>query len=316
MSRLSAPGVFLRGLAMGMADLVPGVSGGTVALISGIYPRLLAAIAACDGESLQLLRRGQWHQFWLHIDGAFLLPLLLGIGTAILGLAGVLKILLDNHALLVWSFFCGLVLASSLFLLRDELGELTLKNLGFLVAGIALMLVVGLGPGMAFPHTLWGFFLAGMIGICAMILPGISGSFILVLLGMYSAVITAVVARDFAALLIFGLGCFTGLLAFSRLLVWVLDRARQATLSLLIGFLLGSLVILWPWQQATKTVAEPSGAIRILQTLPVSPAQYELLSGDSQWLACLLSTALGAALVGCLQIIAKRTRGAERGGNA
>ena len=292
---------------MGMADLIPGVSGGTVALISGIYPRLLAAITACNMKALHLLLRGQWRDLWQQIDGAFLLPLILGIGTAIITLAGVLSVLLETQALLVWSFFFGLVWASSLYLVRDELGRPTLRTSAFLVAGIAVMLVVGLGPGLEFPRHQGGFFAAGMLGICAMILPGISGSFILVMLGMYSAVIAAVVERDLGLLLFFGLGCATGLLAFSRLLVWILERARGETLALLVGFLLGSLVILWPWQQVVETVADGKGGERPLRSLPVSPQQYDSMLGDSQLIACLLSAIAGGVLIVVLHRLAQRS---------
>ena len=304
---ISSVGIFLRGAAMGTADLVPGVSGGTVALITGIYPRLLAAVTAADAAAVRLLLKGQWLGLWRHVDGAFLLPLMLGIGSAIFALASTLKLLLETQPLLVWSFFCGLVLLSSLALIRTEVTKLTpMVGLMFFI-GVVIMLTLGLGTGISFPQHLGGFFIAGLLGICAMILPGISGSFILLLLGMYGPIITAVADRELLPLLVFAVGCAVGLLTFSRFLTFVLARARVATLALLVGFLLGSLVILWPWQQVLQTTIDPEGQARPIQTVPITPAHYQRISGDSQWLGCLLSALLGAGVVISLQGLAGRS---------
>ncbi len=304
---ISSVGIFLRGAAMGTADLVPGVSGGTVALITGIYPRLLAAVTAADAAAVRLLLKGQWLGLWRHVDGAFLLPLMLGIGSAIFALASTLKLLLETQPLLVWSFFCGLVLLSSLALIRTEMTKLTpMVGLMFFI-GVVIMLTLGLGTGISFPQHLGGFFVAGLLGICAMILPGISGSFILLLLGMYGPIITAVSDRELLPLLVFAVGCAVGLLTFSRFLTFVLARARVATLALLVGFLLGSLVILWPWQQVLQTTIDPEGQARPIQTVPITPAHYQTISGDSQWLGCLLSALLGAGVVISLQGLAGRS---------
>jgi len=308
---ISSVGIFLRGAAMGTADLVPGVSGGTVALITGIYPRLLAAVTAADAAAVRLLLKGQWLGLWRHVDGAFLLPLMLGIGSAIFALASTLKLLLETQPLLVWSFFCGLVLLSSLALIRTEMTKLTpMVGLMFLI-GVVIMLTLGLGTGISFPQHLGGFFVAGLLGICAMILPGISGSFILLLLGMYGPIITAVSDRELLPLLVFAVGCAVGLLTFSRFLTFVLARARVATLALLVGFLLGSLVILWPWQQVLQTTIDPEGQARPIQTVPITPAHYQTISGDSQWLGCLLSALLGAGVVISLQGLAGRSANAR-----
>ena len=305
--RTSSVGIFLRGAAMGTADLVPGVSGGTIALITGIYPRLLAAVTAADAAAVRMLLKGQWLGLWRHVDGAFLLPLMLGIASAIFALATTLKLLLETQPLLVWSFFCGLVLLSSLALIRTEVTKLTpMVGLMFFI-GVVIMLTLGLGTGISFPQHLGGFFIAGLLGICAMILPGISGSFILLLLGMYGPIITAVADRELLPLLVFAVGCAVGLLTFSRFLTFVLARARVATLALLVGFLLGSLVILWPWQQVLQTTIDPEGQARPIQTVPITPAHYQTISGDSQWLGCLLSALLGAGVVISLQGLAGRS---------
>ena len=299
--------IFLRGAAMGAADLVPGVSGGTVALITGIYPRLLAAVTSVNASAMRLLLRGQWQALWRHVDGEFLLPLMLGIGSAIFSLAGTLKLLLATQPLLVWSFFCGLVLVSSLTLMRTEIARLTPTVVLMSLLGVAAMLLLGLGSGISFPQHLGGFFVAGLLGICAMILPGISGSFILLLLGMYGPIISAVADREWIPLIVFAGGCGIGLLIFSRFLSFVLARARVATMALLVGFLLGSLVILWPWQQVLQTTINSDGQVRPTQTTPVSPFYYEQTTGDSQLLGCLLSAALGAGLVISLHRLAGRS---------
>lgn len=303
----SSWGIFLRGAAMGTADLVPGVSGGTVALITGIYPRLLGAVTSVDAAAIRLLLQGQWSGLWRHVDGAFLLPLMLGIASAIFGLAGTLKVLLETQPLFVWSFFCGLVLVSSLSLIRTEITRLTPTIVTMALLGVVAMLVLGLGPGVSFPQHSAGFFVAGLFGICAMILPGISGSFILLLLGMYGPIITAVADREAVPLLIFAAGCGVGLLSFSRFLSFVLSRARSATLALLVGFLLGSLVILWPWQEVLQTTINSEGQARPTQTAPVSPMYYEAIEGDSELLGCLLSALLGAGVVISLQGLAGRS---------
>jgi putative membrane protein len=303
----SSWGIFLRGAAMGTADLVPGVSGGTVALITGIYPRLLGAVTSVDAAAIRLLFQGQWSGLWRHVDGAFLLPLMLGIASAIFGLAGTLKVLLETQPLFVWSFFCGLVLVSSLSLIRTEITRLTPTIVTMALLGVVAMLVLGLGPGVSFPQHSAGFFVAGLFGICAMILPGISGSFILLLLGMYGPIITAVADREAVPLLIFATGCGVGLLSFSRFLSFVLSRARSATLALLVGFLLGSLVILWPWQEVLQTTIDSEGQARPTQTAPVSPMYYEAIEGDSELLGCLLSALLGAGVVISLQGLAGRS---------
>ena len=303
----SSWGIFLRGAAMGTADLVPGVSGGTVALITGIYPRILGAVTSVDAAAIRLLFQGQWSGLWRHVDGAFLLPLMLGIASAIFGLAGTLKVLLETQPLFVWSFFCGLVLVSSLSLIRTEITRLTPTIVTMALLGVVAMLVLGLGPGVSFPQHSAGFFVAGLFGICAMILPGISGSFILLLLGMYGPIITAVADREAVPLLIFAAGCGFGLLSFSRFLSFVLSRARSATLALLVGFLLGSLVILWPWQEVLQTTIDSEGQARPTQTAPVSPMYYEAIEGDSELLGCLLSALLGAGVVISLQGLAGRS---------
>ncbi len=290
-------GIYLRGLAMGSADIVPGVSGGTVALITGIYDRLLTAIAAADITAVKLLFCGQFKQLWQRFDGAFLATLLAGIGTAVVVLAGVIHWLLENYPLPLWSFFFGLVLASAVYLFVEEVPGKRTRELPFVVLGVVVAAAIGLAPATEFIDGPVGFFLAGSLAICAMILPGISGSFILLLIGMYGPVITAINERDLVTLLIFAGGCVTGLLAFSNVLHWVLEHLRRPTMAVLAGFLLGSLIILWPWQDVVASIIDRHGELRVVQTQPISPMAYAAIHGTSQWLSCSLAAIAGAMLV-------------------
>ena len=191
--RESAPGIFARGLAMGAADIVPGVSGGTIALITGIYDRLIAAIVAADTSALQMLLRGRWAVLWHRLDGAFLSTLLAGILTAIFSMASLIHWLLEAHPQPLWAFFSGLILISGMFLLRDEVVLNRLDRVLVFAVGVGLAVGIALMPPVSMLSGLAGFFLAGSIAICAMILPGISGSFMLLLMGMYAPVLLSLI---------------------------------------------------------------------------------------------------------------------------
>ena len=287
--------IFLRGMAMGAADLVPGVSGGTIALISGIYLRLIQAIAQCDVTAIGLLMGRQWGAFWHRIDGRFLLVLVAGIGFAVVLLARLIRDLLLTQSLPLWSFFFGLVLASVLILKSGARGSWynpILAGLACLLAGsLALMPPSDVLSGYS------GLFCGGAIAICAMILPGISGSFLLLLLGLYPTVITAISEFDVAILGVFAAGCVAGLTTFSRLLNWVLIQYYDQTLSVLRGFLLGSLLALWPWQHTLVSLLDSHGNERVLQRQPVLPQVFAADGGDPQVLMCAIAALSGASIV-------------------
>ncbi len=294
---MSPVGVFLRGVMMGAADIVPGVSGGTIAFITGIYDRLLGSIGAFDLNALRLLSGGQLAALWRHVDGTFLFALVAGIGTSILSLARLLGWLLDHHPVPLWAFFFGLILASALVLLR-QVKRWNPVRVAAVVTGAGLALLVALAPAFSLGGGLAGVFVAGFIAICAMILPGISGSFILVLLGMYAPTLAAIRAFDLAYMAVFALGAGCGLLCFSRLLHWLLRRFHEETMALLTGFLLGSLAIVWPWKRALGWMVDSHGELKVVQQVPVLPGQFEHLTGDSaQLLLCLGLAAVGAAAV-------------------
>ncbi|EED33485.1 inner membrane protein [gamma proteobacterium NOR5-3] len=293
------PGVLLRGVLMGAADIVPGVSGGTMAFITGIYHRLITAITAFDMTLIRCVFAGRWRVALERTDAAFLATLLLGIAISVFSLASVISSLLETQPLLLWSFFFGLILASALVLIR-HVSQWTVMAAFGLVFGALFAAGVGLSPAFELPVAPWSFFLAGFFAICAMILPGISGSFILVLLGMYPAVLAAIEALELVSMGLFAAGAGVGLLVFSRLLSYLLRVHHSATLATLTGFLCGSLLVVWPW----KTQPEDAGA-----ALPVSPQHYAELFGDSQLIVCVMLMVLGFFAVWLLE---SRWGGLER----
>lgn len=294
---LSPMGVFLRGLLMGAADIVPGVSGGTMAFITGIYDTLLSSIRAFDLMFLGKLFRLDIAGAWEHVNGAFLLALFAGIATSIFSLAQVVSWVLEHHPVPLWAFFFGLILASALVLL-GEVSRWSTDVVLSLIAGAAIALTIALSPVVSLDIGLAGVFLAGFVAICAMILPGISGSFILVLLGMYSTVLVAIKSLELVFILVFVLGAGAGLLCFSRLLHWLLHRFHQPTMALLTGFLFGSLAVVWPWKRVLAWVENSHGQLKLAQQLPVSPMDFQVYTGQEPqlWL-CVGLMLLGFGLV-------------------
>lgn len=294
---LSSAGIFLRGLLMGAADIVPGVSGGTVAFITGIYDQLLDSLRAVDLEFLARLSRLDIAGAWQHINGRFLLALLLGIATSIFSLAQLVSWVLEHHPVPLWAFFFGLILASALVLLREVDNWSVSKVLCLLSAG-AVAVCIALSPVMSLEMGLAGVFLAGFLAVCAMILPGISGSFILVLLGMYSTTLVALKSLDLVFILVFVIGAGCGLLCFSRLLHWLLQRFHQGTMAVLTGFLFGSLLVVWPWKRVLEWVEGSHGQLKPAQQFPVSPLDYQVYTGqDPQLWFCLSLMIAGFAVV-------------------
>lgn len=290
-------GVFLRGLAMGAADVVPGVSGGTIAFITGIYIRLLDAISAFPRAFLGELLKGRWKTFWQRIDGTFLVALFAGILTSIVTLAGAIKYALEAYPIMLWSFFFGLILASAWHVGR-EIEHWRVRQVVLLIGGVAFAWwITQLTPGQA-PVTSLTLFGAGALAICAMILPGISGSFILLILGMYSPVLTAVNELQLDRLALFVTGCLLGLLSIAQLLSWAFVRYRDAMLALLTGFMLGALNKVWPWKEAVSWRTNSHGEQVPLEEINLMPGTYAHVTGDSAALsAAILLAILGIVLV-------------------
>ena len=270
----------VRGFLMGSADIVPGVSGGTVALVLGIYERLVHAIATASSSAAALARRDlrETGRRLAAVPWVWVLSLLVGIGAAVLLLSGPLERLLAEEPQSMAGLFFGLIAGAVLVswrLVRRPSPRLVVVAL---VAGLLFFLFLGLqdtthasGAELA-TRPWWAFFLAGAVAICAMILPGISGSFILVLLGMYTQVLGAVNEREIGLLLVFLLGCVLGLAAFSSLLTWLLDHHHDLVLAALIGLMLGSLRILWPWPNGLESteLGAPSGSVLVPVLLAVA----------------------------------------------
>ena len=257
----------LKGMSMGAADVVPGVSGGTIAFIVGIYDELINSIKSINLHAGRLLCKGRLREFWKTINGNFLFFLLLGIGISVFSLAKLITYLLETEPVLVWSFFFGLVLASTWFVSKD-IKEWNWKTVsGFLVGAVVAFYITVATPTET-PTNLLFIFFCGVIAICAMILPGISGSFILVLLGKYFYIMEAVETLDLVVLGVFAVGCFLGITSFSHVLSYALRRFRNVTLAVLSGFMLGSLNKVWPWKAQVKELVEGQTIVVEQNVLP------------------------------------------------
>ncbi len=235
---------------MGVANIIPGVSGGTLALITGIFERLINAIKAFDLEALKLILRGNWQEFARKTDLYFLVTLLMGIALAIIGLARVFGFLFKNYPVYIWAYFFGLVLASVYFV-GKTIGKWNWKVILFFLLGTVFAIYVSLLHPASENSNFWYLVLCGVVAICSMILPGLSGSFVLILMGNYQLVaIHAINNFDLTVLVPVALGAIVGLMSFSYILSWVFKHFRDQTLAILTGFILGSLNVLWPWKTA------------------------------------------------------------------
>jgi len=293
---------------MGAADVVPGVSGGTIALITGIYEELIFSIKSINLKALKLLFTGKGAAFWKAINGNFLLSVLLGIGISIFSLARGLTYLLEHYPILVWSFFFGLIIASTIYVART----IQTWNAGAVIAGIAgiaiAYFITVISPTEA--NTTWIYiFFSGMIAICAMILPGISGSFILVLLGMYPFIMGAVGDLNIPVLLVFVAGAAIGIIAFSNFLSWLLKNFHTLTIALLSGFMVGSLNKIWPWKEVTESFIDRHGEVRPLTERNILPGTYETLTGNESWLwGAILFLIAGFVLIFAIEGATKRKK--------
>ncbi|GHA69435.1 DUF368 domain-containing protein [Pontibacter akesuensis] len=275
--------LFSKGVGMGAADVVPGVSGGTIAFITGIYEELLGSIRSVNGEAIKLLLRFNLKGFWKHINGTFLVVLLAGIGLSFASLSRLILYLLEYHSELLWSFFFGLIVASAVVVAK-QVRRWTPGVIiaGLLGAAIAFYITVAT-PGQT-PEAYWFVFISGAIAICAMILPGISGSFILVLLAKYEFIMLALKELRIDIIAVFGIGCLTGILAFSHVLNFMLKRYHGITIALLTGFMVGSLNKVWPWKITLETYTDRHGEVKPLVQENVLPGSYETLTGNESYL--------------------------------
>lgn len=247
--------LILKGMGMGAADVVPGVSGGTIAFIVGIYDELINSIKSINAANLRLLFRGKFSTFWKNVNAGFLLAIVSGIFISIFSLARIVTWLLEEYPILIWSFFFGLVLASVWFVAKGIKGWNWKIILSFVI-GAAVAYYITVATPAETPTNLLFIFISGAIAICAMILPGISGSFILVLLGKYYYIMEAVKTLNIVVLLVFAAGALVGITTFSRILSYTLKRFRNITLAVLSGFMLGSLNKVWPWKESSEILVQ------------------------------------------------------------
>ncbi|HSG91253.1 MAG TPA: DUF368 domain-containing protein [Pseudomonadales bacterium] len=291
-------GLWLRGVAMGIAELVPGVSGGTIAFITGIYLELVDAIHAVDQTFVGHVLQGRFRAAWAHANLTFLLVLVLGMGASLLTFASTLHWLLAHHEILVWAFFFGLILASMAFIVQ-HVAPWTPERIGAGLVGVLAGAVLSMVGGLPVSDNLLVTFAAGAVAICAWILPGISGSFMLLLLGQYERVIKALASLDLPVILSMGAGCAVGLVIFSRGLHWLLRNAYGATLAFLCGFMGGALQKLWPWRQTLSYYLDSDGDAIPVVVRPIGPFRFQELYGEDP----ILLGALGAALAGLALVV-------------
>ncbi|WP_394126826.1 DUF368 domain-containing protein [Vibrio hepatarius] len=270
---------FLKGMAMGAADVVPGVSGGTIAFITGIYDTLLESIRRINPSVLGIWKRDGFKAAFQHINGFFLIALFGGVLTSIATLAKLISWLLVTHPIPLWSFFFGLILVSVFHMLK-QIEQRSLNRLVFLLLGVGFAYSITVLNPLQLEPTSINVLLAGGIAICAMILPGISGSFILLLIGMYTPVLGAVKSFDIGILALFLSGCVIGLLTFSHVLSWLLKRFRDLTLVFLTGLMIGTLPKIWPWKETISWRTNSHGEQVPLIQHNLMPTDFELISSQ------------------------------------
>ena len=291
-----------KGMAMGAADVVPGVSGGTIAFISGVYEELIATLNSINLNSLKTLKLQGVSATWKKINGNFLLALFGGILLSILSLSKLVAWLLHEEPVLLWAFFFGLVLASIIFVLKKINQWNSAVFLGLILGGVFAYQLTQLNA-LGNSDSNWYLFLSGAIAICAMILPGISGAFILVILGSYANVLQALNDKDIGKITIFMTGALIGILSFSRLLKWLFKRFKNVTLAVLTGFMIGALSKIWPWKKILSFRENSEGISVPLNEQCISPFSFD---GDPQILS-----AIGLMLFGFLMIFFLEKIGAK-----
>ncbi|MBP5978836.1 MAG: DUF368 domain-containing protein [Halomonas sp.] len=294
-----ALGIFLKGAGMGAADAVPGVSGGTIAFVTGIYEELLDTIKQFSPRALVVWHRNGWRALFQHLNLAFLIPLLMGVGISLVSVAHLALWLMEEHPLLLDGFFFGLVAASALVV--GQAGKRW--RFWFVVPLLVGLVLASMLPNLMPLVLLIGnealvVMVAGCIAISAMLLPGVSGSFLLLTMGLYGTIMGAIRSFDITIIMLFGMGCVVGLASFSRLLSWLLKRHHDFTMQLLLGFIIGSLPVLWPWRELLRYQIGPSGQMIPLDYRYLLPNDYAMLTGTSaQAIGVVGLMAIGALLV-------------------
>ena len=284
----------LKGMAMGAADVVPGVSGGTIAFISGIYEELLESISNINFKLLKILKSDGIEAAWKQVNGSFLLALFVGVSISIFSLAKTIKWLLENEPVLLWSFFFGLVLASIIYI-GKQVEIWNTKIIILFILGISFgYLVTVVSPTNVGEINYLFLVFAGAIASCAMILPGISGAYILLLLGAYPIVMTAITTKDYKIIGAIAVGVIIGLLSFARLLKWLFSNYKNQMLIVLTGLMLGSLNKVWPWKEAVSTYIDRHGVVKPLVEESISPFSFD---GDPKLMFAIILAFVGFGLI-------------------
>lgn len=302
MAKSKAVLLYLKGVAMGAADIVPGVSGGTIAFITGIYEELLNSIKSVNPAAVKVLFSQGVKAFWQHINGTFLITLIAGIASSFLLLAHLITWLMTTQPLLFWSFIFGLILASAVHVGKMISTRGFFDYAAFLV-GFALAFSITLIAPAEVQPSYWMIFGAGAIAICAMILPGISGSFMLLLMGLYGFMIQAIKSLNLPIILVFVAGCICGLLLFAHFVSYMLEKHRNSTLAFLTGMLFASLNAIWPWR-VVEAFYQHGDKLKPLQQKNISPEHYQLITGSDPMVAyCAILAFIGFSLVLLLEKI-------------
>jgi putative membrane protein len=292
-------------MGMGAADVVPGVSGGTIAFITGIYTELIASIKSITSAVTRDLFSLNFKEFWKSINGNFLVAVLSGVILSIALLTRLVLYLLEFYPIHLWSFFFGLIIASAIIVFQ-RISKWNITVIISAIAGIIIAYAITEASPVETPTAYWFIFLSGFIAICAMILPGISGSFILLLLGKYEYILTAVKELKIAVILIFIIGCVSGLLAFSHVLTWLLKRYHDIAVALLAGFMIGSLNKVWPWKITISSFVNDKGVVKPIEQDNVLPSQYFFDTGHEPFLIAAVTLIIaGFFLVILLERIGK-----------
>ncbi len=317
--------VLLKGVAMGAADVVPGVSGGTIAFITGIYEKLLESISAINFGLFKILKKDGLKAAWNSFNGTFLLALFGGVGISLVSLAKVIEWMLVHEPIKLWAFFFGLVLASIIYVGKQIEKWSAAAIIGIILGSVGAYYVTILPP-LGSSDEWWYLFVCGMIAVCAMILPGISGSFILLILGAYQPVIEALADRNFSILAVVGAGCLVGLLTFARILKWLFNKFKNVTIAVLTGFLVGSLNKIWPWKKVSRVFVkhqgEPGEEIVNLEATSILPDHHfqvpkpgayneagevlEYVDADPQLVAAMGLMIAGFAVIFLMEFVAKK----------
>jgi len=310
--------LYVKGMAMGAVDLVPGVSGGTIAFITGIYEELINSLRSITVKNIKPFFAGKFKVFWKAVNGNFLLVLALGIGTSIFSLVGVVLYVIENHYIATWSFFFGLIFISTISIVRT-IRKFTMPLFICFGAGAVIAYLITVMSAAQTPNDLWFIFVCGAVAVCALLLPGTSGSFILLLMGKYQYILEALNSLKVDILAVFIGGAVVGLLSFSHFLSWLLRKYHDVTIALLSGFLFGSLNKIWPWKVQIDTVTGEiwqwnidkfnDHSLTLIERNHLPHAFEQVTGMEAQLLPAIISATVAIVIYTTVDVIARKKSG-------